>query len=125
MGKRPRQQELFGPKRRNAVHRPIETGNVASDLAADRVRIRTGSQICLLYAAFRKSGSVGCTDSELEAATGLAGNSERPRRIRLMELGYIRLLLGPDLKPILRDGRHVYVVTDKPWPHDEAAGVCQ
>lgn len=123
MGTRPRQQELFGVKRRNVVHRPIETGNIASDLAADRVRIRTNSQAAKIYRAIDNAGSAGLTDPEIESATQIHGNSERPRRLRLQQLGYIRLLLGPapELKPILRDGRSIYVVTDKPWPHDEAA----
>ena len=119
-----RQQELFCVQRRNKVHRPIETGNVASDAAADRVRIRTGSQSARIRAAVWRAGPSGLTDTEIETATGIPGNSERPRRLRLVELGYLRLLLGPapDLSPILRDGRSIYVVTDRPWPDDTAGG---
>lgn len=119
-----KQKTLFGGVREKATYRPIETGNVASDLAADCVRIRTNSQAARIYRVIHAAGSSGMTDTEIESATQIHGNSERPRRLRLQQLGYLRLLLGPapELRPILRDGRSIYIATEKPWPHDEAAG---
>lgn len=113
-----RQKTLFGGATRREIHKPITTGNVASDAAAERVRVRATGQAAQIYAPIRAAGTAGMTDAELEAATGIPGNSVRPRRLRLQELGYIRLLLGPDLKPILRDDHSIYVVTAKAWPHD-------
>lgn len=117
-----KQKSLFGGVREKGPFRPIETGNVASDLAAEKVRITARGNAALIRAAVWRSGPSGLTDAQIEAATGIPGNSVRPRRGRLVELGYLRLLLGPDLKPVLRDGCQIHVVTDKPWPHGESAG---
>ena len=123
-----KQKTLFGGVREKAPFRPIETVNssnptaVASNMAAERARIRASGNAAKIRAAVHQSSPHGLTETEITAATGIPGNSVRPRRLRLIELGYLRILLGPDLKPILRDGQCISVLTSKAWPYDEAAG---
>ena len=118
-----KQKTLFGGVREADPFRPIETGNKSSDAAAERVRIRAKGHAAMIYAAVRCAEPRGLTAAEIEAATGIVGDSHRPRILKLIDLGYLRLQLGPgpEFDPIERDGRQIYFVTEKPWPHNQAA----
>jgi len=64
----------------------------------------------------RNAGQNGLTDLEIEKATVIGPNSVRPRRLELQRRGYVKLLLGPTLLPVLRDGYSVWVETNRQWP---------
>jgi len=44
----------------------------------------------LVYKAITASGERGMTDPEAQAHLGLKGSTQRPRRVRLVELGLVR-----------------------------------
>lgn len=53
--------------------------------AAAEILPRTGTQRRAVYDAIAKYSSVGLTDLELQRLLRLGGNSERPRRVELVE----------------------------------------
>ena len=44
----------------------------------------------LVYKAITSSGARGMTDPEAQAELGLSGSPQRPRRVRLVEMGLVR-----------------------------------
>lgn len=44
-----------------------------------------------VYAAIVKAGERGATDEEIQAATGMDGNTQRPRRVELARAGAIEV----------------------------------
>lgn len=79
------QLDLFGP-------RPgiVGAGHPDTSRAAARgITPRTGTQRRRVLDHIARCGTEGATDAELQEALGLNGNSERPRRIELVEAGLI------------------------------------
>jgi hypothetical protein len=79
------QLDLFGP-------RPgiVGAGHPDTSRAAARgVTPRTGTQRRRVLDYISGRGDEGATDAELQDALHLNGNSERPRRIELVEAGLI------------------------------------
>lgn len=74
---------LAPPTRRNHP----DTSRAAGRSMVDPAKRLRGE----LMTAFIKAGAAGLTDAEAEAATGMAGNSLRPRRGELERLGLIEL----------------------------------
>ena len=68
---------------------PFPRHSDTSKAAAAALR---GSQTlrALVYKAIASSGGHGMTDSEVQAHLGLSGSTQRPRRVRLVELGFVR-----------------------------------
>jgi hypothetical protein len=60
-----------------------------SRLAALEVAPRTGTQRARVLDYIRTRGSRGATDAEIQHALGMNGNTERPRRIELVEGGWL------------------------------------
>jgi hypothetical protein len=60
-----------------------------SHLAAAEVEPRTGTQRRRVLDYLRLCGSYGATDAEIQSALHMSGNTERPRRIELVELGLV------------------------------------
>lgn len=56
--------------------------------AAEAVEPRTGTQRRRVYDLIRETG--GCTDIDCQRVLGLDGNTERPRRVELVEAGLVR-----------------------------------
>ena len=68
---------------------PFQRHSDTSKAAAAALR---GSQTlrALVYEAIASSGDRGMTDPEAQAHLGLSGSTQRPRRVRLVELGLVR-----------------------------------
>lgn len=70
----------------------------------------------LILACIRQAGRIGLTDENIQEMTGFSGNTERPRRVELMKLGFIRPLTtynetlhGFSSKRFTRSGRRATV----------------
>tara|TARA_R110002020_G_scaffold75774_2_gene192540 strand:- start:1877 stop:2248 length:372 start_codon:yes stop_codon:yes gene_type:complete len=63
-----------------------------SDTSKEAAAKLEGSETlrALVYQAIASSGDDGMTDPELQAELGLSGSTQRPRRVRLVELGLVR-----------------------------------
>jgi len=63
-----------------------------SDTSKAAAAALEGSQTlrALVYKAITSSGARGMTDPEAQAHLGLSGSTQRPRRVRLVELGLVR-----------------------------------
>ncbi len=60
-----------------------------SKLAAQSMRPLAGAQQQRVLECLQQAGAAGLTDEEIQTALNLSGNSERPRRSRLVELGQV------------------------------------
>ncbi len=65
-------------------------GTTTSKLAADSMRCSAGAQQQRVLECLQQAGDAGLTDEEIQRALDLSGNSERPRRSKLVELGLVR-----------------------------------
>lgn len=63
-----------------------------SDTSKEAAAALEGSETlrALVYKAITSSGARGMTDTEVQAELGLSGSTERPRRVRLVQLGLVR-----------------------------------
>ena len=89
-GKRPRSmssQEASAPPETYGV--PFQRHSDTSRAAAAALK---GSKTlrALVYKAITSSGARGMTDPEAQAHLGLGGSTQRPRRVRLVELELVR-----------------------------------
>lgn len=76
--------ELYVP------HSYLRTDPRPTEVAAARsVRIRSGTQRTRVLAAIAKAGVIGLTDDEGMTALAMGGNTYRPRRLELVEGGFI------------------------------------
>lgn len=64
-------------------------GTATSKLAARSMRSHAAAQQHRVLECLRQAGDAGLTDEEIQAALDLSGNSERPRRAKLVELGLV------------------------------------
>jgi len=91
----------------------LEAATLAtSTAAAASVDAIKDQQRAAVLAAIRATGARGATDDDLQAALGLDGNSERPRRWELWNAGQIRILKdaeGVSIKRITRSHRRAVV----------------
>lgn len=65
-------------------------GTPTSRLAAQQAKTFAASQQETVFQFIEQAGEVGATDQEIEHSLGIAGNSVRPRRRKLVELGRIK-----------------------------------
>lgn len=65
-------------------------GTPTSKIAAQSMRSSAGAQQQRVLDCLQQAGDAGLTDEELQAALDLSGNSERPRRRKLVELGLVK-----------------------------------
>lgn len=85
------QQTLFANDEPTAVPPTLpHNGTLSSKLAARSMRCSAGAQQQRVLEALQAAGDAGLTDEELQASLNLSGNSERPRRAKLVELGLVR-----------------------------------
>lgn len=76
---------LFRPDHVVDANKMVPHNGTAPSIAAAKVAATTATQKRdKLLAAYRNAGVRGMTDEEAEAATGIAGNTIRPRRGELM-----------------------------------------
>lgn len=89
--------------------RPYVIGSDTSKAAADAIDFAILNALeRKVYEAFLAAGKRGLTDEECQAATGLEGSTQRPRRVRLVALG---LLDSAPMKRRTRAGRLAQVWT--------------
>ena len=98
-----------------------DTAKAAAKLDQLRERPKRGAQrdrIMLEVAAVDRdddgtldSALAGCTDAELQSALGLSGNSERPRRVELVDGGWLHD--GGGRRRVDGDDHIVWTLTDK------------
>jgi len=79
---------------------PATLGTSAA--AADQVEDTRDSQRARVYEFIEASAEIGRTDDEQQAALGLDGSSQRPRRWELWKLGQIDILRDPAGSPVKR-----------------------
>lgn len=69
---------------------PFQRHSETSREAADAIRGKASKTLrAKVYRAIVASGDRGMTDPELQAELGLTGSTQRPRRVRLVELGLV------------------------------------
>lgn len=68
---------------------PHKRGSATSRLAAQSAKPFACKQLVRVYRYFVERGDDGATDDECQAALGLNGDSQRPRRTWLSEKGYL------------------------------------
>jgi hypothetical protein len=95
------QRSLFDPAPGIVGHTHPDT----SRAAAERITPRTGTQRARVLDYVRWKGEDGATDHEVQQALSLDGNTERPRRIELVNAGHL------EDSGRRRDGAIVWVVT--------------
>ena len=99
-------------------------GTPTSRIASQQAKTFAASQQEQVFAFIEQAGEHGATDQEIETALGISGNSVRPRRRKLVELGRVKqssnLRLTHSNSPAV-----VWIVTQKPaatskadWPLD-------
>ncbi len=69
---------------------PYQSHSETSKEAADKIVPHINRCHRKILEHLENVGALGATDQELETATGMAGNTARPRRIELLKLGLIR-----------------------------------
>lgn len=74
--------------------------------AAEAARETSVSQRARVYAYLWDCGSRGATDEEVQIALGMAGNTERPRRLELVER---RLAFGSEARRLTTKGLRAIV----------------
>ena len=82
------QNDLFGG--RPIEEAPSQKHSATSRAAAESVAPSMGAKERAVLAVLKKCGDFGATDEELQDALGMAGNSQRPRRIALVGKGLVR-----------------------------------
>lgn len=65
-------------------------GTSTSKLAADRMKPFAPKQAERVFEFIKSQGDHGATDEEIQTALKMSGNSERPRRHRLLQQGKVR-----------------------------------
>lgn len=84
------QDSLFLHGRRPAqATAPAVSNSPTSTDAAEAIRPRIPQLMRQLLAALAAAGPEGLTDEELQVRTGMEGSSERPRRVKAVELGLV------------------------------------
>lgn len=69
---------------------PSVRGSDTSVAAAKQIEPITGALRLAVYAMLVSRGWVGATDEEMQDALEMAPNTQRPRRIELVEDGWVR-----------------------------------
>ena len=64
-------------------------GTATSKLAASTMRQNATSQEVRVFEFIQAQGERGATDEEIQTALDMTGNSQRPRRGRLVERGHV------------------------------------
>lgn len=65
-------------------------GTPTSRIAADLAKTFAATQQETVFQFIEQAGEHGATDQEIEHGLGIAGNSVRPRRRKLVELGRVK-----------------------------------
>jgi hypothetical protein len=84
-----KQLDLFAAAGKIASSAP-HSGGETSRAAAAAIRPDAGRLRQLVLQAIVERGTIGATDEEIQNALGLPGNTQRPRRRELEQVGLIR-----------------------------------
>lgn len=80
------QRDLFGPTKPTAPFQPHSDTSRAAAKAIEPKLSRLERQV----AALLERTPPGLTDNQMQSGLAMNGNTQRPRRIRLVELGYVK-----------------------------------
>lgn len=69
---------------------PYVRGSETSEAAAESTLDTLGRLEAKVWAAIAGAGAYGLTDQEQQQVTGLDPSTQRPRRVRLVELGLVK-----------------------------------
>ena len=69
---------------------PYQKHSYTSRLAAVHAEPKAGTQRGILFDHFTRLGSYGATDEEMQTLTKMNPSAERPRRIGLLDQGFIK-----------------------------------
>ena len=86
------QPDLFNaePWNRDADLAPFQKHSATSRSAADAIEPNAGTLRAKVLAVIRGCGERGATDLEVQRAISLGGSTQRPRRVKLVELGLVQ-----------------------------------
>lgn len=103
---------------------PHKRGSATSRIAAQTAKPFACRQLVRVYRYFVERGDDGATDDECQAALGLNGDSQRPRRDWLSQHGYLSKSKN---KRLTRKGRpaDVHVWTGKVLPSAAATNTAE
>ncbi len=87
---------------------------LASRASAESARTFARSQCARVSEFIAATGDRGCTDKEIQTGLNLDGNSQRPRRLWLVNNGFVEAKGSPE-DIVLRDGCTVWVSL-RPYP---------
>jgi len=79
-----KQSNLFDPPPKYQAH------SVTSKEAAAAIEMTAKTLRSYVYRYIVNAGKHGATDDQIQAALRMEGSTERPRRVELQELGWIR-----------------------------------
>ena len=77
------------PEMEDVQAEPFQRHSDTSRAAALSIAGNAGTDRRLVYDYLKAAGRYGATDLELQDALRMVGSTERPRRVRLVELGYV------------------------------------
>ncbi len=81
------QLNLFGPEPDTP---PCQNRSRTSRAAANALGERAESHFVRYLSWLRERGEYGATDDEAQSALSMAGSTQRPRRVKAVELGLVR-----------------------------------
>ncbi len=82
------QRDFFDTQKGPGV--PYQRHSPTSRAAAADIAGRAGTLRRLVYDHLEARGETGATDPELQTVTNMGGSTQRPRRVRLVEMGLVR-----------------------------------
>ena len=85
---------------------PYQRRSATSRAAALSVEPKTGTQRAIVLAFLRGCGSSGATDEQMQAQIPLSANTQRPRRVELVQA---RLVVDSGLTRVATSGKDVVV----------------
>ena len=69
---------------------PAQRHSETSKAAAEAIKSRVARDRARILAEIKRSGDLGRTDGEMQEQLAMNGSSQRPRRIELLDDGFIR-----------------------------------
>ena len=84
------ERTLFDDDPNMPLPKTPHNNTTTSRIAAKLAKTFAGSQQEKVFQAIEQAGAIGMTDQEIETTLGIAGNSVRPRRRKLVELGRVK-----------------------------------
>jgi hypothetical protein len=94
---------------------PFHNRTLPSRAAAESARPSVRNQCMRVLEFISSQGERGATDKEVQRGLGMAGDSQRPRRVWLRNNGFLQPKGSPE-EIVLRDGSTVWVAIHRQTP---------